>query len=400
MVALGLITARENLWYTCGRMQEKTFTFWRAVGMMIGSIVGVGVFGLPYAFAKAGVPLGLLLLLVLAAILTGMQLMFAEVVMQTKGKHRLVGYVREYLGTGWSRVAALAVGVSCWGVMVAYLITGGTFISGLLNPWVDVSPFYGTVFVALVVAAATYGGLKEMSKVEIGFIGCLLFLFAFMMLASLPHVQLGHLSVSHPDRWLLPYGVVLFALSGVGVVPELKDVLGKRLLPKLPAAIVYAMAAVTVLYGLFSVVVVGVTGTRTTQTAFGGLMPVLGSSFGFVAGLVGTVTVISVFAMLALQMENMLRYDFGLSRRAAWVCTIGIPMTLFLLGMREFIPLIGFIGSVFGGLLGVIIVMTYERMRRSPVCERHHCLNVPSFVSWGIALVFLIGLVSELVYSI
>lgn len=400
MVALRAMRARENLWYTCGRMQEKTFTFLRAVGMMVGSIVGVGVFGLPYAFAKAGVPLGLLILLVLAAILTGVQLMFAEVVMQTPGKHRLVGYVREYLGNRWARLAALALAVSCWGVMVAYLITGGTFVSGLMRPWVELSPFVGSMIVAVIVAAATYGGIREMSRVEIGLIGSLLFLFCFMILASLPHVELRHLTVSHPDRWLLPYGVVLFALSGLGIVPELKDVLGKRQLPKLPAAVMYAMASVTVLYAAFSVAVVGVTGTRTTQTAFEGLLPSLGPSFGFVAGLVGSVTVVSVFAMMALQMENMLRYDFGLPRRLAWACTIGVPLLLFLTGMREFIPLIGFIGSVFGGVIGVVVVMTYERMRRSPVCQRHQCLEVPSFVSWGIAFVFLLGLVSEVVYSL
>ena len=64
--------------------------FLRSVGLMIGAIVGVGVFGLPYAFAQSGVGIGLLELLVLGGCLTVLQLMFAEVVMATPDRHRLM----------------------------------------------------------------------------------------------------------------------------------------------------------------------------------------------------------------------------------------------------------------------------------------------------------------------
>jgi amino acid permease len=58
-------------------MKHPDVKLLRAVGMMIGAIVGVGVFGLPYAFAQSGVALGLVWLIAIGGLLTCLQLMFA-----------------------------------------------------------------------------------------------------------------------------------------------------------------------------------------------------------------------------------------------------------------------------------------------------------------------------------
>ncbi|MDG1950529.1 MAG: aromatic amino acid transport family protein, partial [bacterium] len=66
-------------------MKHPNIRFLRSVGMMIGAIVGVGVFGLPYAFSQSGFPLGIIELIVVGGLLVIMQLMFAEVAVQTPG---------------------------------------------------------------------------------------------------------------------------------------------------------------------------------------------------------------------------------------------------------------------------------------------------------------------------
>jgi len=375
-------------------MTRSQITFFRAIGMMIGSIVGVGVFGLPYAFSHSGFSLGLLILLLMAGLLTLLQLMYAEVVMQTKGKHRLVGYTRLYLGKGWSILATISLMASMWGAMLAYIIVGGQFFHLLIGASFGLPEIASSFALAGVASFFIYRGLKFASKIEVVIIGLLLFLFAFIILASLPHLRVEHLLTIDWKQALLPYGVVLFSLAGAAVVPELKDVLGKRS-SQIGAVILTGMAVITILYILFSFAVVGVTGPETAEAAFDGLVPVLGSVFGFVVALLGSLTILSVYMLIGVELQNMFRYDFKLIQPVAWILSAGVPIFLFLVGLREFISLVGFVGAVFGGMIGIFIVMTYQKMRKGLEKEHHQCLHVPSLVSWILIGIFLSGICLE-----
>src|SRR3989338_4596065 len=114
-------------------MRQTFMPFFRSLGMMIGAIIGVGIFGLPYAFAQSGFAIGLLELFILGSFLTILQLMFGEVVVQTPGTHRLVSYIGLYLGPVWKWVALLAFDLGIWGAMLAYMVVGGEFLHALLS---------------------------------------------------------------------------------------------------------------------------------------------------------------------------------------------------------------------------------------------------------------------------
>jgi amino acid permease len=365
--------------------------WYRAIGTMIGSVVGVGVFGLPYAFAQSGYVVGLLELFFVSGFLLVLQLMYAEIAIQTPGNHRIVGYIKQYLGHPWDRVTAVLFAVYTWGAMIAYMIVGGGFFHILLSPLLGGSEFWYQLSLAVVVAWLTFRGIRYLAKMELVIVCALLFLFVFMSLAALPHVHVPNLSLFHPEKWFLPYGVVLFALSGLGVVPEMKDVLGKQMM-KLPYAVVAGQVIVTLLYAIFTFAVVGVTGEGTVENAFQGLVPILGSTFMIVGSLLGVLTVASIFSLLSIELQGTLRFDYHWSLRKAWGVVMTVPILCFLFGVREFIDLIGFLGAVFGGVLGILLIAAYERMRHSPVCINHRCLNVPHAVSWGLVLILASGM--------
>ena len=92
----------------------------------------------------------------------------------------------------------------------------------------------------------------------------------------------------------------------------------------------------------------------------------------------------------------MFRYDFKINRSIAWLLSAGVPILLFTIGLREFIALVGFVGAVFGGMHGIFIVMTYQRMRRGLEKKHHKCLHIPSLISWIIVSVFLLGMGVEI----
>lgn len=379
-----------------GGMKKNTLTFIRGVGMTIGAIVGVGVFGLPYAFAQSGFSLGLLILLLLGAMLIILQLMYAEVALQTRGKHRLVGYVRMYIGKEWSFVTLITLAASMWGAMLAYIIVGGEFFYLLFGGYFGFPEIVCSFVIAAVASLFIYRGLGFAAKAEVVIIGALLFLFLFIIGVSLPHMQAEHLLTLDWSQALLPYGVVLFSLAGIGVVPELKDVLGRRMRNNIGYVLTVGLLIVIALYVLFSFAVVGVTGGATAEVAFDGLVPILGPVFGFIVALLGTLTILSIYMLIGVELQNMFQYDFKMKKLPAFLLTAVVPIVLFLIGFREFIYLVGFVGAVFGGLHGVFIVATYQKMRKGLEKKHHKCFHVPNFVSWIIIGIFLLGVAVEI----
>jgi hypothetical protein len=75
-----------------------------------------------------------------------------------------------------------------------------------------------------------------------------------------------------------------------------------------------------------------------------------------------------------------------------------VPIILFAAGLREFIGIIGFVGGVFGGLLGILVTLSYWFMRRRGLCRPHHCINFPAPLTWIIIVIFAAGILLE-VYS-
>ncbi len=367
--------------------------------MMIGALVGVGVFGIPYAFAQSGFIIGLLELIGIGALLIISEFMFAELALQTDGNHRLIGYIGVYLGGFWKDVSTAAVCVSTWGGMIAYMIIGGKFLHWLLGGVFGGTFEWYAMALTLAVGMFVYRGVKMAAHLEVFVMSALIFLFVFVILLCVPQIQVSHLQTFDWKHVFTPYGVMVFALSSIGIVPELKALLGARAKKDLGHIILLGMSIVIVLYALFALAVVGVTGAGTTPVAFDGLIHVFGTPFRIITTLLGSLTVFSIFVMVGIQLMDIIELDFSLPRRVSWSMTMIVPVVCFLFGLQEFIRLIGFIGGVFGGFLGIMIAWAYLRMKRSPVCTKKHCLNFPNVLSVCVILLFLGGMFLE-VYAL
>ena len=78
------------------QLTKKTVAHLKAGELLVGGMVGVGIFGLPFAFAQAGFFVGMIYLVLLGLATITLQMMYAEVTLQTPGHHRLVGYFNRY----------------------------------------------------------------------------------------------------------------------------------------------------------------------------------------------------------------------------------------------------------------------------------------------------------------
>ena len=79
---------------------NKNFLF--ALSVLLGTIVGAGIFGIPYVISKSGMIPGFFYFLILGGAVLLIHLFFGEIILRTKGEHRLVGLAQRYLGR-WGR---------------------------------------------------------------------------------------------------------------------------------------------------------------------------------------------------------------------------------------------------------------------------------------------------------
>ena len=202
-----------------------------ALSTFCGTIIGVGLFGLPYVTAKVGFLPMIFYFLVLGAVMTLIHLIYGEIVLRTPGKHRLPGYNRLYLKSPLlEALSYLSTIVGLTGALLAYLVVGGEFLTNLLQPYLGGSPLlYSSVFFSLGFLMI-YFGSGPVSKTEFFSLGIFFFVQAVLLAKALPYLEPNHFTTAqlNPSNFFLPYGVILFSLAGTSVIPEMREILKGR----------------------------------------------------------------------------------------------------------------------------------------------------------------------------
>lgn len=376
-------------------MQKRRLALWQAMQPLIGSVIGVGIFGLPFVFSQAGFGIAVIHLVVLGIANTMLLVMYADVVRNTPGHSRLPGIVGRYLGRTWSHISAFLMFASTWGAMVAYIIIGGAFLFTLLHPlFGGALVTYQLLFFA-VSAFLVLGGLGFVTHLEAAFTLALLIMLGLIVGGSVPHIEIEHLTYINSEHWFMPFGVILFAFSGLAAIPEMAQMLGKNKKSLLRPAIIIGMSIVAVVYLLFATVIAGVTGLHTSEEAIAGLGSVVGDWAVVLGSVIGLFAVFTSFLILGLSIMDTLVYDYRRRYLTGWFGAVSVPFFVFLIGARDFIDVIGFTGSIVSGVVGLLVILMYIKAKKD-VCLPKRCLAIPNSVVALCGVVFLFGIIVSL----
>jgi len=370
-------------------MEAKNKVFWRSVYPFVGSVIGVGIFGLPFAFAQAGFGIGLIHMAIILVVNVITLAVFADLIIHTKGHPRIPAVIRHYLGEKWSWLSTVLHLVGIWGAMVAYIIIGGQFLHALLSPALGGSLIIYQLIFYLVSSFLLIGGLGFISKIEAYFVIALLLILFVILSGSLPYFDFDNLTYIDAKNWFLPFGVVLFAFGGFAAVPEMSQVLGryKSLLSK---AILIGLSVVSCVYLAFSGVVVAVTGQLTTEEAVIGLGDYVGSWVLVLGSIIGLISVFTSFLILGISVMDTLIYDFKQRFMMSWLATIAVPIIVYLAGARSFIGVIGFTGGVIVSLTGLLVILAYFQAKKGIKTSSRN-FRYPNWLLYGCALVYSFG---------
>jgi len=259
-------------------MKSITKNYIRAVAIMSGMIIGVGLFGIPYTLAKAGVFFGIGYFIVLGAVIICVHLIYGETLLRTNHNHRLAGLAGIYLGRSWRWITLAINTVGFYSVIVAYIIMGGEFLRILLSPVFGGALItYQLIFFA-VMAVMILFGLRVVASGEIVLTVVLLAALGAIIGAALSKINPAGFTAANLNNFFLPYGVILFAIGGTSAVPEVLDVMAKNK-KKAKAVIFWGTLISVALIAIFSFAILGVTGADTTKDAISGLQAHFGNWF-------------------------------------------------------------------------------------------------------------------------
>ncbi|MEK9181050.1 MAG: aromatic amino acid transport family protein [Patescibacteria group bacterium] len=368
----------------------KKLQILEAIGLLVGTVVGAGFLSIPYVVAKVGLPLGLMMILGIGSLMLVQFLIIAEMVLRTRDQHQIAGYVSKYLGRKWRILIYALVVLESYGALLAYIVAEGKVLSAVFGG----SEFFFSLGYFVLVAGIVYVGLRLVEKVDLILVCLVAVVVIVIGLLGWSHLRFDSVLISRPEDLLPAYGVILFSFLGAGAIPQMMRALslnGQQ--RELPKAVVFGALIPMTIYTIFTVVVLGITGLATTEVATIGLGRSLGPAVMIIGNLLAAITMTTSFLGLSLALKETFIWDLKKSRLEAWLLTVIVPFILFIYGLQNFIGILMFVGAVFGGLQGIIMIAASMRAERLGDREPEFKVPAKKFFAAILVLMFLSGII-------
>lgn len=362
-------------------------SFWEATATLIGTIVGAGILGLPYAVAQVGAIPGLVMLLLVGVACLLINLMFAEVVLRTRERHQVAGCAKKYLGNIAFWLANAAAIIGSYGALTVYLIGEGEALSALFG----VDKFAASIVFFAVGALILLVGLRLVKVFELWMVAAFVVIILAIVGAGAADLDMANFAHIDLSKIIIPYGVILFAYSGASSIVSLREILRKDE-KKVRRAVVIGSLVPLVIYVVFTMVVIGITGSGTTPVATIGLGAKLGPAMLIFGNLFAFFAMGTSFLTVGLGLRQTFQFDLKFSKLGSWLAVVAVPLIVFLLGLRDFILAMEIAGGIAVGLTGIVIVSSFAKAKKMGDREPEFSLPKMQMVRWLLAAMFVAGI--------
>ncbi|MFH1325454.1 MAG: aromatic amino acid transport family protein [archaeon] len=365
--------------------------FWATAFTLSGTIVGAGILGLPYVFSKSGFLIGLFWLFVLGFVMLVVHLAMGEVALRTKDIRQIPGYAKKYIGEKGKHLMTFAMLFGIYSALIAYLIGGGESLSKIFTGDLSFSVYFALAswFILTLLLREGLSGLK---KFELWGVTGIIILILGIFIWYFPQVELSNLKSFYPSNFLIPFGVVLFAMLGFTSVPELRQIVVKRekILKK---AIIYGTLIPVALYILFSMIFVGVFGNNVPEVAT--------LSLGSIVVVLGVFTMYTSYFVLSFALKDIFFFDYNLrNKNMSFIFVSLIPIIIYLIAvyikMDSFVKFLGIGGVVSGGITGILILLMNFKAKRKGNRKPEYSIPMNWLIIAILSFVFILGIVAEL----
>lgn len=345
----------------------------RGASLIIGSIIGAGVLGIPYAAASLGLVPALVVMAVVGTVLYSTSVLLLGFTARRDGS-QLATMATDILGPAGGYVMLGGMMIYIYGALLAYTAAGGSTLASLT----PLSEVPAALLFWLVAAALVYQGLEASLKTEFVLVVGIVLLFLVVAITSLPHGDLANGAYVDLAPWQAFLGVALFAFVGHAMVPDVYKAVGDYETAK--RSIRLAFVLIFALYAVLTVSFVLVFGREVPQIAPQAFAELYGTAGLVIGNLLPLITVLTSFIGFALAQKNNYVDFSGLPDRVAWAGTTVPPLALYLFGIRDFVGTLEVAGNVGAVVLTLVLplamlVASRMRSRRSGARTPHQSVG-------------------------
>jgi amino acid permease len=371
--------------------KEKIKSIIYAISVLSGTIIGVALFSLPYLTLQVGWLTMLLYFIILGGLIVLLHVLFGELVLQTPDQKRFPGIAEYYWGKGGKYLTLTTHLICLVCTILAYILVGGGFLYELLSiiiPNISL-PLAILIFWALG-ALIIFLGSSALNKIQL--VGIISFIFVMLGLAWLGRAEISMANVFARNgdniNWFMPYGILIFALWGMTLIPQIEDILGKNK-QYMTRVVIASIILPIIVYILFTALVLGISGTGTEPLALTSLSNQLGEGAYSLILFFGLITTFTSFIAIGLIMAQVFEFDLKIRKIKSWTMTVSLPLLLYFAGIKNFLELIIFLGAVLLAIDGINMLLMY----------RH---GLPQAKLWKrfASLILIIMLMGGIVYEI
>lgn len=367
-------------------------SYFHAIAILIGTTVGVGIFAIPYVISKSGIISLFIYMPLLGLVQYFLHLLYAEIVLSTKTKHRIPGYAEKYLNIRGKMFASIVSIVGAHGSILAYIILGGIFFHALLGDVFGGSIlFYATVLFILE-SLIVLVGLRLIANVELIMVGMLIAVVALVAFRGWGSIDLANYDLINWKNIFLPYGPIFFAVSGLTAIPEICRLLAQKK-EKIKSAIFFGTLIPVIITLIFVTVIIGITGARTTPDTLVGLNLILGDGVVRFALIFGLLSIITSFLVITQALREVYWWDFKMNKTASWALACGTPYLLYLIGLQNLTTVVSLTGAIVGSLVGIILILLALKIKKKKEQESVIINKINKPIAFALSLLFALGLV-------
>jgi tyrosine-specific transport protein len=381
-------------------------SYYAAIAIMVGLIVGAGILGIPYIIAKTGFFIGLAIIVAIGLVFLVLNLYMGEIVLRTKGRHQLTGYMEKYLGKFGKLGMMFSMMFGIYGALTAYLIGEGETLRTIFAPIIDLP---AAVYIILFLTFCGFfmlRGLKQAGKMELLTISIMLFVIFLISILSLPFFEISNVFEFHPEHFLLPLGVIIFSFISSASVPEVAMLLEKDK-KKIKKALIIGSVIPIFIYIVFSLSIIGAIGIEqfdmlepNQRIATVALSFYTTPLLGLFANLFAVAAMATSFVALGIALMQMYQFDYKLSKKMSFGLVLVLPLVLALSNISSFITVLGITGIIAGALDGILIVLAHWKVKKMGSRKPEFSISKSYLLGSLLILVFVIGLVHQLYLAI
>lgn len=364
-------------------------------GILSGTIIGAGMFALPYVFKETGWIAGLAYFLFFGIVFSLVHLMYADIILRSGGKPHFAYYAKKYLGL-WSFGAAVMIStVGFFLILTVFLTLSASFMKLIfpVDAWMVVLVFWALASLAVFIEIKKVAFLELI--ITLGMILIVTFLFFLGAGKTGDFIFRNALGNFSWEVFILPFGPILFALAGRPAILSVVTYFRKVRLPvnSIKPAIIGGTLTPVAVYILFILGVAGLS-SKISSDAVSGLSsspyPIL-----LGVGFLGLAAIFSTYILVGRSIRDSLIYDLAFPRWHAALLVIALPVMLYFAGLDNFFTLVGIAGGIFISVDMILVVLIWQAVNHTGI-KRKLITRLGSKTAFIAFLVIFMGLVYEI----